>query len=128
MKIQDIKIKERVKTKAKFLPMGDKILKYTEFDVLEQEVRTYKDMLLMAFRWDSTPEGHDYWQSVVDSIEPPNMPTCPKCNNPKIDFKRKVQLYCCKKCQINFDETRTKIYSFRPYTKPQTDNESNARI
>jgi hypothetical protein len=115
MKIQDIRIKEKIKCKAKFLPMGERILKNTPFELWEHYCFTYADMLLMAFKWDKTREGQKYWQDIFESIEPPNMPSCPKCNNKKVYYKRRFKVYCCIKCKINYDETKTEICAYRPH-------------
>jgi hypothetical protein len=103
MKIIDVQISEQLRTKAKKLPMYKEFIELVDKDKKVQRYYNMKIMLLDAFKWDSTPQGHEYWQSVFDSIEVKQMKFCPQCNTRnKVCFLKVNKNYKCYKCKITF--------------------------
>jgi len=103
MKIIDRRRDEQLGTKAKGLPMYKEFIQLVEKDKRVQSYYNMKDMLLDAFKWDKTPQGHEYWQSVYDSIVLEEHPKCPKCNQlGKVWLLKTVNKHKCQKCKIRF--------------------------
>ena len=103
MKIIDRRRDEQLGTKAKALPMYKEFIQLVEKDKSVQSYYNMKDMLLDAFKWDKTPQGHEYWQSVYDSIVLEEHPKCPKCNQlGKVWLLKTVNKHKCNKCKIRF--------------------------
>jgi hypothetical protein len=103
MKILDIRIKEKVQTKAKRLPMCDAFMRNIQSHHRYRHFETLKDMLLDSFKWDETPEGHDYWQGVFDLIETVELLPCPKCGQSRrICWRPRLQENHCPNCRINY--------------------------
>ena len=103
MKIIDRRRDEQLGTKAKALPMYKEFIQLVEKDKRVQSYYNMKDMLLDAFKWDKTPQGHEYWQSVYDSIVLEEHPKCPKCNQlGKVWLLKTVNKHKCQKCKITF--------------------------
>ena len=103
MKIIDYRRFNQLRTKAKDLPMYKDFISLVEKDKRVQSYYNMKDMLLDAFKWDKTPQGHEYWQSVYDSIVLEEHPKCPKCNQiGKVWFLKTVNKHKCQKCKIRF--------------------------
>jgi hypothetical protein len=103
MKIIDRRRDEQLGTKAKALPMYKEFIQLVEKDKRVQSYYNMKDMLLDAFKWDKTPQGHEYWQSVFDSIVLAEHPKCPKCNQlGKVWLLKTVNKHKCNKCKITF--------------------------
>ena len=103
MKIIDRRRDEQLGTKAKGLPMYKEFIQLVEKDKRVQSYYNMKDMLLDAFKWDKTPQGHEYWQSVYDSILLEEHPKCPKCNQiGKVWLLKTVNKHKCNKCKITF--------------------------
>jgi hypothetical protein len=103
MKIIDRRRDEQLGTKAKALPMYKEFIQLVEKDKRVQSYYNMKDMLLDAFKWDKTPQGHEYWQSVYDSIVLVEHPKCPKCNQMgKVWLLKTVNKHKCNKCKITF--------------------------
>jgi hypothetical protein len=103
MKIIDRRRDEQLGTKAKALPMYKEFIQLVEKDKRVQSYYNMKDMLLDAFKWDKTPQGHEYWQSVYDSIVLEEHPKCPKCNQlGKVWLLKTVNKHKCQKCKIRF--------------------------
>jgi hypothetical protein len=103
MKIIDRRRDEQLGTKAKALPMYKEFISLVEKDKKVQCYNTLQDMLLDAFKWDKTPQGHEYWQSVYDSIVLEEHPKCPKCNQlGKVWLLKTVNKHKCQKCKIRF--------------------------
>ena len=103
MKIIDRRRDEQLGTKAKGLPMYKEFIQLVEKDKRVQSYYNMKDMLLDAFKWDKTPQGHEYWQSVYDSIVLEEHPKCPKCNQiGKVWLLKTVNKHKCNKCKITF--------------------------
>ncbi len=103
MKIVDIQITEETRIKAKRLPMYFEFMINCPKEKYLNKHFTLKTMLLDSFKWDSTPEGHEYWQRVYDSIEVKQMKLCPQCNTRgKVRFLKTNQNYKCDKCKITF--------------------------
>jgi len=103
MKIIDRRRDEQLGTKAKALPMYKEFIQLVEKDKRVQSYYNMKDMLLDAFKWDKTPQGHEYWQSVYDSIVLEEHPKCPKCNQlGKVWLLKTVNKHKCQKCKIQF--------------------------
>ena len=97
MKIQDVRIKEQIRTKAKKLPMCDSFMRYVEHHEKYRNCETLKDMLLDTFKWDQTREGQEYWQRVHDSIQlMPSKKCCGKIMKPN-DFGAYYKCRVCKK-------------------------------
>lgn len=103
MKIIDYRTDEVLSTKAKRLPMYKEFIQLVEKDKKGTSYYNMKNMLLDAFKWDSTPQGHEYWQSVYDSIVIADHPKCTKCNTIyKVKFLKTMNKYKCNRCQITF--------------------------
>lgn len=103
MKIIDYRTDEVLSTKAKKLPMYKEFIQLVEKDKKGTSYYNMKNMLLDAFKWDSTPQGHEYWQSVYDSIVIADHPKCTKCNTIyKVKFLKTINKYKCNKCKITF--------------------------
>jgi len=103
MKIIDYRTDEVLSTKAKRLPMYKDFIQLVEKDKKGTSYYNMKNMLLDAFKWDSTPQGHEYWQSVYDSIVIADHPKCTKCNTIyKVKFLKTINKYKCNRCQITF--------------------------
>ncbi len=103
MKIIDYRTDEVLSTKAKRLPMYKEFIQLVEKDKKGTSYYNMKNMLLDAFKWDSTPQGHEYWQSVYDSIVIADHPKCTKCNTIyKVKFLKTINKYKCNRCQITF--------------------------
>ena len=103
MRIIDRRRDEQLGTKAKGLPMYKEFIQLVEKDKRVQSYYNMKDMLLDAFKWDKTPQGHEYWQSVYDSIVLEEHPKCPKCNQiGKVWLLKTVNKHKCQKCKIQF--------------------------
>jgi hypothetical protein len=103
MKIIDYRRFNQLRTKAKDLPMYKDFISLVEKDKKVQCYNTLQDMLLDAFKWDKTPQGHEYWQSVYDSIVLEEHPKCPKCNQiGKVWFLKTINKHKCQKCKIRF--------------------------
>jgi len=103
MKIIDYRRDEVLSTKAKRLPMYKEFIQLVEKDKKGTSYYNMKNMLLDAFKWDSTPQGHEYWQSVYDSIVIADHPKCTKCNTIyKVKFLKTINKYKCNRCQITF--------------------------
>ena len=103
MKIIDRRRDEQLGTKAKGLPMYKEFIQLVDKDKRVQSYYNMKDMLLDAFKWDKTPQGHEYWQSVYDSIVIADHPKCPQCNTiGKVKLLKTVNKHKCNKCKITF--------------------------
>jgi hypothetical protein len=103
MKIIDRRRDEQLGTKAKALPMYEEFIQLVEKDKRVQSYYNMKDMLLDAFKWDKTPQGHEYWQSVYDSIVIADHPKCPQCNTiGKVKLLKTLDKHKCNKCKITF--------------------------
>ena len=103
MEIKDYRYSNELRTKAKALPMYEEFIKLVDDDKKVQKYNTIQDMLLDAFKWDSSPQGQDYWQSVYDSIVLQDHPKCPKCNQiGKVWLLKTVNKHKCQKCKITF--------------------------
>jgi hypothetical protein len=103
MKIIDRRRDEQLGTKAKALPMYKEFIQLVEKDKRVQSYYNMKDMLLDAFKWDKTPQGHDYWQSVYDSIVIADHPKCPQCNTiGKVQLLKTLDKHKCNRCKITF--------------------------
>jgi hypothetical protein len=103
MEIKDYRYSNELRTKAKALPMYEEFIKLVDDDKKVQKYNTIQDMLLDAFKWDSSPQGQDYWQSVYDSIVIIDHPRCPKCNRlAKVTFSKSKGNYRCFLCKINY--------------------------
>jgi hypothetical protein len=103
MKIIDRRRDEQLGTKAKALPMYKEFIQLVEKDKRVQSYYNMKDMLLDAFKWDKTPQGHDYWQAVYDSIVIADHPKCPQCNTiGKVKLLKTANKHKCNKCKITF--------------------------
>jgi hypothetical protein len=103
MKIIDYRRDEQLGTKAKGLPMYKEFIQLVEKDKRIQSYYNMKDMLLDAFKWDKTPQGQEYWQSVYDSIVIADHPKCPQCNTiGKVKLLKTLDKHKCNKCKILF--------------------------
>ena len=103
MKIIDLRIREKLGTKARRMPNYHEFMANIEPWQKIQSFDTMQNMLLSAFKWDSTPQGHDYWQKVFDSIELEQIPLCPKCQRRYIvSFKKTIKMFHCKQCDFFF--------------------------
>jgi hypothetical protein len=103
MKIIDRRRDEQLGTKAKGLPMYKEFIQLVEKDKRVQSYYNMKDMLLDAFKWDKTPQSHEYWQSVYDSIVIADHPKCPQCNTiGKVKLLKTLDKHKCNKCKITF--------------------------
>lgn len=103
MKIKDYRSSRVLTIKAKSLPMCEEFLKLVDEEKKLRKYNTLQDMLLDAFKWDSTPQGHEYWQQVHDSIEIIPHKPCPQCNGiAKIVILTKTKQNQCNRCKIQF--------------------------
>lgn len=99
--IKDFREQKEWRYKIKLLPDYKKIIEYSlkeygnDFIKFEKYCRL-DDCLLDAFKWDKTPEGVEYWQKIVDSIQVMPLKKC--CNTwmRTSDFQ---QTYRCIKCK-----------------------------
>jgi hypothetical protein len=103
MKIIDYRRFDQLQAKARTLPNYKEFIKLVEKDKRVQCYNTLQDMLLDAFKWDQTPQGHDYWQRIYDSVEVQNYPNCPQCKCiGKVHLLKTVNKHKCQKCKITF--------------------------
>jgi hypothetical protein len=49
--------------------VSEKAIINTQIEVLDQPCDGICDALLMAFYWDKTPQGHDYWEGIYNAYE-----------------------------------------------------------
>lgn len=103
MTIIDYRRSNQLRTKARILPNYKEFIQLVEKDKRVQCYHTLQDMLLDAFKWDQTPQGHEYWQSIYDSIQVKDHPHCPQCKCiGRVWLLKTVNKYRCQKCKINF--------------------------
>jgi hypothetical protein len=103
MKIIDYRKANTLRIKAKDLPNYKEFIALVSKDKMCQYYNTMQDMVLDAFKWDKTPQGHDYWQGIYDSIELRQQPNCPQCNGiARVWLLKTVNKYKCQKCKITF--------------------------
>lgn len=95
-KVKDFREQREFRHKVKMLPDWKKIIEYAHPDVLYEKYTRLDDCLMEAFKWDETPEGHEYWQRVYDSIE--TMPM-QKCCNKWMRTSDTSHRYRCTKCK-----------------------------
>lgn len=48
--------------------VADKAIKYALDDIIDTESPMLFDALMDAFIWDTTEEGHDYWDDIVEKF------------------------------------------------------------
>lgn len=100
MKIVDIQVMEETIHKAKRLPMCFEFMINCPAERLRDKHYSLKAMLINSFKWDATPEGHDYWQRVYDSIVVKPIPFCPVCKHRnKVRFLKRTENYKCDICK-----------------------------
>lgn len=103
MTIIDYRRTNTLRAKAKALPNYKEFIALVEKDKRVQCYNTMQDMILDAFEWDKTPQGHDYWQAVYDSIELREHPRCPQCKSiARVWLMKTLNKYKCQKCKITF--------------------------
>lgn len=49
-------------------PYKTQALKNTKADILSEKAEDLSDALLRAFIWIDSPEGHEYWDELEDSL------------------------------------------------------------
>lgn len=49
--------------------VAEKAIINANIQVLDQRADDICDALLMAFYWDKTPQGHDYWEAIYNAYE-----------------------------------------------------------
>lgn len=95
MEIKDYRQTKMFRLKIRLLPNWKDVLNYANKRLLKKHYASLQDCLIEGFKWDETPEGHEYWQNIHDSII--WMPT-KKCCDKWMRVNDAGQYYKCQVC------------------------------
>lgn len=95
-KIIDFEERKTFYIKVRLLPNYKRVLELSDPELFYEVYQKVQDCLIEGFKWDETEEGHEYWQSVYDSVE-----VVPKkiCCNKKMRTSDLSKYYRCKICK-----------------------------